>query len=206
MAIAAACDSIPLKDIRQELERVLKSRVFRQSLRLCEFLRFAVECTIEGKGNLLKEYVIGCEVYHRKPPYDPTQDSIVRSEASRLRAKLKQYYESEGRYDLVRIHFEVGRYVPSFIRCPSIEPARDLAETPLSAGFTGGLSEEIAHVLMRRGLRSVIAGHSPEGPGEAISMWPDFRFEGSIREQEGEISVMVRLIRADRVQTASSRC
>jgi hypothetical protein len=202
MAIASVCDGISLKDVRQELERVLRSRVFRQSLRLCAFLRFAVECTIEGNGHLLKEYVIGCEVYHRKPPYDPTQDSIVRSEASRLRAKLKQYYESEGSCDQVRIHFEVGRYVPTFIRCPAIQPFRDLAETPLSAAFTGGLSEEIAHVLMRRGLRSVIAGSSSQSPAEANSPWPDFRFEGSIREQEGEISVMVRLIRADRAQVA----
>jgi hypothetical protein len=45
-------------------------------------------------ADILKEYLIGTEVYDRKAPYHPSTDSIVRSEARRLRNKLKQYHES----------------------------------------------------------------------------------------------------------------
>jgi hypothetical protein len=37
---------------------------------------------------MLKEYLIGTEVYDRKPPYHPNTDSIVRSKARRLPALL----------------------------------------------------------------------------------------------------------------------
>ena len=69
--------------IRAELARVLESPMFAQSDRLSQFLRFTVEKTVEGKSDLLKEYLIGTEVYGRKPPYHPNDDSIVRSEARR---------------------------------------------------------------------------------------------------------------------------
>ena len=62
----------------------------------------------------MKEYLIGTEVYDRKPPYHPNLDSIVRSEARRLRNKLKEYYESVGKDDPVFIYYRLGSYVPSF--------------------------------------------------------------------------------------------
>jgi hypothetical protein len=76
------------------------------------FLRFTVETTLAGQGETLKEYLIGTEVYDRKPPYHPSADSIVRSEARRLRNKLKEYYESVGRDDPVLIYYRLGSYVP----------------------------------------------------------------------------------------------
>src|SRR6201992_769239 len=96
------------EEVRSELERVLQSPLFSQSDRLGRFLRFAIENTLGGTTDLLKEYVIGTEVYDRKPPYHPSQDSIVRTEARRLRAKLKDYYESEGKHDPVFIYFRPG--------------------------------------------------------------------------------------------------
>ncbi len=227
MTIAPACDRVTVEDARFELDRVLKSRVFSHSIRLCRFLRFTVEYGISGKADLLKEYLIGCEVYDRRPPYDPTVDSIVRTEARRLRNKLQQYYDTEGKDNPVRIRFDVGGYVPSFVRLPVIHqtpgfrlaadtgvtdetnevligvaPFRDLARTTLSAAFANGLSQEIAQVLMRRGVCSVMEGNSKQSTDciqteEPISQSPDFRLEGSIRESEGCLSVMVKLTRAD---------
>jgi len=100
--------------IREELERVLESSIFVQSDRLTRFLRFTVEMTLAGEGAALKEYLIGTEVYDRKPPYHPSVDSIVRSEARRLRSKLRQYYESAGQHDPVFIYYRTGSYVPVF--------------------------------------------------------------------------------------------
>ncbi|MGA2850433.1 MAG: hypothetical protein ABSE46_15660 [Terracidiphilus sp.] len=102
--------------IREELARILRSRTFRLSNRLKRFLRFVVEATLEGRADCLKEYVIGTEVYDRKPPYEPSQDSIVRTEARRLRGKLKEYYETEGGNDPLLIDFRAGSYVPVFER------------------------------------------------------------------------------------------
>jgi hypothetical protein len=100
--------------IREEVSRILESPIFVQSDRLGRFLRFTVETTVAGQGETLKEYLIGTEVYDRKPPYHPSSDSIVRSEARRLRNKLRQYYESLGKDDPIFIYYRTGSYVPAF--------------------------------------------------------------------------------------------
>lgn len=100
--------------IREELSRMLENPIFEQSDRLARFLRFTIETTLAGQGETLKEYLIGTEVYDRKPPYHPSSDSIVRSEARRLRNKLRQYYESAGKDDPVFIYYRTGSYVPAF--------------------------------------------------------------------------------------------
>jgi len=102
--------------IREELSRILESSIFVQSDRLGRFLRYTVETTLAGDAETLKEYLIGTEVYERKPPYHPSVDSIVRSEARRLRSKLKEYYESVGKNDSVFIYYRPGSYVPAFRR------------------------------------------------------------------------------------------
>ena len=102
--------------IREELSRILESPVFVQSDRLGRFLRYTVEATLAGDAEILKEYLIGTDVCQRKPPYHPSVDSIVRSEARRLRSKLKEYYESVGRNDSVYIYYRPGSYVPAFRR------------------------------------------------------------------------------------------
>jgi hypothetical protein len=84
--------------IREELSRVLQSSVFAQSDRLGRFIRFTVETTLAGEAGTLKEYLIGTEVYERNSSYHPSEDSIVRSEARRLRSKLKEYYDSDGTF------------------------------------------------------------------------------------------------------------
>jgi len=105
---------IDQRAIREELSRVLESPIFSQSDRLARFLRFTVEITLAGEGATLKEYLIGTEVYDRKPPYHPSVDSIVRSEARRMRNKLRQYYESAGKDDPLFIYYRTGSYVPAF--------------------------------------------------------------------------------------------
>jgi TolB-like protein len=107
-------EGISEEAIREELSRILESSMFIQSDRLSRFLRFTVEATLAGEAEMLKEYLIGTEVYDRKPPYHPNIDSIVRSEARRLRSKLKEYYESVGKDDPVLIYYRLGSYAPVF--------------------------------------------------------------------------------------------
>jgi hypothetical protein len=82
-------DTISEEAIRDELARILESSMFVQSDRLGRFLSFTVETTLAGEAETLKEYLIGTEVYSRNSSYNTSEDSIVRSEARRLRRKLK---------------------------------------------------------------------------------------------------------------------
>ena len=98
--------------VRQQLEKILAHGLFKRSERMGRFLRLAVEWSMQGKADELKEYLVGVEVFDRKPTYDPRVDPIVRVEARRLRSKLKAYYESDGRADAILIEFVKGSYAP----------------------------------------------------------------------------------------------
>jgi adenylate cyclase len=111
-----ADSGIPPEAIRAQLEKILATELFAGSERLSRFLRFTVEQALEGCADQLKEYVLGLEVFDRKKSFDPRLESIVRVEAGRLRAKLKEYYETEGRDDPVRIDYGKGSYIPVFER------------------------------------------------------------------------------------------
>jgi len=89
--------------VRSELTKILSSSVFANSPRMIRFLRYVVETTLEGHGGRIKEYVIALEVFEKSETYDPQADSTVRTEASKLRARLSRYYETEGRQDPVVI-------------------------------------------------------------------------------------------------------
>lgn len=101
-------------DVRAQLDRILQSHAFRNSERLQRFLKFAVERALEGTTNQLKEALLGQTVFDRGSKYDPRTDSIVRVESQRLRKRLREYYEVEGRRDPVSIVFRPGSYVPAF--------------------------------------------------------------------------------------------
>ena len=97
---------------RAHLERIVASDGFRNSERLCRFLRFTVEAHLSGHGDRIKEYLIGREVFDRNNDYDPRTDPIVRVEARRLRKKLEEYYAGVGREERARIAFPKGSYEP----------------------------------------------------------------------------------------------
>jgi PAS domain S-box-containing protein len=79
---------------RAELDVMAQSKSSRQSESLARFLQLSIERTISNKAEDLKEYTIGIEVYDRRPPNDPSLDSIVRAEARRPRTKLQEYWKS----------------------------------------------------------------------------------------------------------------
>src|SRR5215813_5642955 len=117
--------------IRTELMKILSSPSFASSPRMNRFLKYVVETTLEGKGALIKEYVIALEVFDKSDAYDPREDSTVRTEASKLRARLSRYYENEGQEDPVLISVPKGGYVPAFeSRRDEIAAVSSTAERP----------------------------------------------------------------------------
>jgi serine/threonine-protein kinase len=113
--------------VRKQLDRVLASPEFGRNERLSRFLRFVVECHLEDRDEELKESLIAIEVFGRKPDYDPKQDSIVRSEAARLRSRLVEYYAGHGSADPLIIELPKGGYIPHWR--PSAPPARERKTT-----------------------------------------------------------------------------
>jgi adenylate cyclase len=93
------------------LDRILASPCFVQSERQQRFLKFIVTETLAGHTDRLKGYTIAVEVFDRDVSFDPAIDAIVRVEAARLRAKLREYYEREGGTDPVRFELPKGAYV-----------------------------------------------------------------------------------------------
>jgi len=100
--------------VRATLDKILASPGFANAERLTRFLRYTVEETLNGQTDKLKESLLGIDVFGRKPTYDPRVDAVVRTEAVKLRARLRDYYESEGREDEIIIDLPKGGYVPVF--------------------------------------------------------------------------------------------
>src|SRR5215475_10915413 len=97
-----------------QLERILHGRALHGSDNLKAFLRFIVDKSIENQESQLKEYVIATEVFGRGSDFDSRVDSVVRVQAGRLRTKLHEYYETEGRDDRLMIVLPKGQYTPVF--------------------------------------------------------------------------------------------
>src|SRR5207245_11036451 len=109
------------EQIREELERVLASHEFRSSRRSQEFLRYVIDHTLRGQGEMLKERTIGIEVFGRPSSYDPSEDATVRVKAGEVRKRLGIYYSGEGAHNHVRIELHSGTYVPEFRRGAHLE-------------------------------------------------------------------------------------
>src|SRR6478736_1742649 len=94
---------VDVDSIHAQLRRILASDAFTRAERMSRFLRHVVEAQLAGDASLLKEIVIGVTVFDKGTSYDPKLDPIVRVEARRLRAKLRDYYAGAGRSDPIVI-------------------------------------------------------------------------------------------------------
>src|SRR6266700_2228953 len=132
--------------VREQLARILADSRFVRSERLLKFLRFTIEKTLAGEGASLKEYLIAVEVYGKPESYDPTIESLVRVEASRLRGKLRDYYNTAGSSDQIVIEYPNGQYGPVFhFREPGIQlvrPHEAEPETPAQATTANATAQE----------------------------------------------------------------
>jgi hypothetical protein len=100
--------------ILEDLQNVLKSRFFRNSERGKQFLTYVVQNCLAGRIDLLKERVIGAEVFGRPPDYSTGEDPVVRVQAGEVRRRLEQYYHLESVGIRVHIELPTGSYSPTF--------------------------------------------------------------------------------------------
>ena len=97
-----------------QVEKLEHSHALHGSESLRKLLRYLARHAIEHPGTSLKEYQIATEEFGRPADFDPAVDSMVRVQAGRLRAKLVEYYATEGANDPIRIELPKGAYSLSF--------------------------------------------------------------------------------------------
>ena len=103
----------PADPKRAELEAV--AEWLTRSPRLVKLLQYMGEKYFQGESDHLKEYNIATEVFGRSASsFNSTDDAIARVEAHRLRKRLKEFYETEGKDHAVQISIPLGTYVPVF--------------------------------------------------------------------------------------------
>lgn len=146
MKIGARPEDDP-KAVEAELNRILRSQLFVRADRQRRFLKFIVAETLAGRGNRISGYTVGVEVFDRDENFDPTFDPIVRVGAARLRAKLREYYGSEGASNPVQIELVKGSYAAKISSGHSAEIAVPASPPPSVLGIRHGQASPSLLVL-----------------------------------------------------------
>jgi TolB-like protein/Tfp pilus assembly protein PilF len=151
--------------VQETLQRITASPLFANSPRMSRFLRFVVEETAAGRAENLKEYVVGLRVFDKAESFDPSVDTTVRVEASKLRAKLARYYENEGRRDPVVIEIPKGHYAAKFC---TREPLDITPAPPREAASSTPEPARATHVVRNEPRLEVIGSAAVGAPA---SIW-----------------------------------
>lgn len=215
-------DGLTPQEVQRQLEKVLASETFQRAERLSRFLRHAVEQGLAGQENKLKEYAIGLQVFDKPESFDTRVDPIVRVEAGRLRAKVRDYYESEGKNDPVWLGLRKRGYRPLFRRqqvesavaerrqqkttTPPPEPSdssaiavlpfHDLSPEGTQEYFCDGITQEIINALAKvKGLSVAARTSAAQFKGEAKDVREIARQLQVGRVLEGSVQKIGRQVR-----------
>jgi TolB-like protein/Tfp pilus assembly protein PilF len=153
--------------IQQQLIRITSGKTFKQVDRLKRLLNFIVLESLAGRGDQLKEYVIGVQVFEKDASFDPRTDPIVRVVARRLRTRLARYYQEEGASDELLIELPKGGYSPIF-KSPEAPPQKrsitttlassnSVAVLPFADDSAGGDSDYLVRGIRQEVIHSLVA-------------------------------------------------
>jgi TolB-like protein len=213
-------DNFATTEILDQVERICSNSEFKAKKLICHFLRFIVNETLEGRGELLKGYTIGVSVLGKNDDFDPEQDSLVRIHAGRLRRLLHTYYLDSGKNDPILIEIPKGGYQPIFsskdevlsianaedesqkirTREPSIAvlPFKNLTGDSDKEYIAYGLSEELSLELTNyEDLKIINCWHRPdisisENVYEKIGA--RYIIDGSVQAYDESVRILVKLV------------
>jgi hypothetical protein len=115
-------------ECRALVERILASKEFRRAKRLCDFLKYVVDRKFHDAPHEVTEVLIGQRVFGRPATYNPSEDSIVRTEARNVRQRLERYFADDGRDEPLVLEIPKGGYFPVFR--PRLNQPPDIAPDP----------------------------------------------------------------------------
>jgi len=144
------------REIRSYMAELLAKPQFATSGRRGQLLQYLVEHTLAGDADKVNEYGIGLDVFQKPTSFDPRIESVVRTEFSRLRQRLKEYYAEEGRRDRVVIDFPPRSYAATFTF-----PRETAVEEPVDAVQRMPAKTRPALSMVRRVTALVLAGLAP---------------------------------------------
>jgi hypothetical protein len=129
----SVCSSAERERIRFALDDLLASNPLKATQQCQTLLQYIVDHTLAGEDALLRERVIGKEVFGRRPDYEPGEDPVVRIRAADLRKRLALYYQSLDGIPDVRIEVPSGSYKAVFTwKSPALQTA-PVSRAPLLA-------------------------------------------------------------------------
>jgi hypothetical protein len=134
-------DPICATELLRAVEEIVNSRFFRTSPQCQKLLRYVVAHTLDGKGEELKERVIGYEVFGRPADYNTAEDPVVRTRAADVRKRLAIYYQNEGAQSPIRISIPSGSYHTSVKPNSDSALAEPVAE-PSTQHFKAGTAPD----------------------------------------------------------------
>jgi TolB-like protein len=189
--------------VNHHLDQALSSPLFRNAERQSRFLRFVVDAALHSPETNIKEFDIAIAVYDRRADYDPRTDPIVRVEAARLRARLREYYELTPP-ERMRIDIPKGRYIPDFIPVGSaapeisdisilVPPFRNLSPDQSDQNFCDGLTDEVVHKLAQDRRLRVITQTAAAWLEQREGPKPRYLLQASVRRAGAEIRLTLHL-------------
>ena len=158
---------------RELANRIASSPIFERAPRLRSFLTYIVDRAASGKLDELSEQHIGHAVFFRDSDYDTTNDTIVRSSARQLRAKLIEYYANPSNPSDWVLEIPKGGYMPRFhprlttpVAIPEVFPATVASARPNYWPWVSLVLAVALLVMFVRGLRPA----SPETPFSVLCL------------------------------------
>jgi hypothetical protein len=108
--------------------------------RLSHLLRYMGNKLFADEVDQLNEYNIATEVLGRsRTAFNASEDAIARVETHRLRKRLTEFYEKEGKNHAIQVTLPAGSYVPVFIHKPEgatvqVSPDENKPALPIGDG------------------------------------------------------------------------
>jgi hypothetical protein len=147
--------------LMEHLQGICASKAFENSVTLKNLLLYL----FKNRNEKVSEYTVAVEGLHRNADFDSQIDASVRVQISRLRRRLREYYQSEGRSTTIRFFVPLGThqlileqmtpgtagtalseysYAPPVMehhsdQHPHREPEKDNSRWAASSGLTVGL-------------------------------------------------------------------
>ncbi|PSL19321.1 tetratricopeptide repeat protein [Shimia abyssi] len=139
-------NAVSPSQIQAALADLLASERFANADRLCKFLQYVIDETLEGRKEMIRAKSIALDVYGYRPDEVEQRESVVRVDAGRVRRKLYDYHTNEGKDAAVRIELPKGGYVPTFSQRP--DSVQTHVETPPRKKWPWGIGLATACIVV----------------------------------------------------------